>query len=321
MIAVMVPFDLRLWTGVVESTDPDADVYSQFAQRRDLVKSLNALLSKSVFGNCRLRVPLTQSLFEQLATTPPWSEIEKGSLLHRLKAVVLALLRNRQGAEGLTLYVDVGETVHLHTWEQPSGFFSSSLLPMREDWVEMVGVCAFAETVSSREFAQPMPVLGTCVITAFSDASQARISRRPVINCLEGDWATEATVPLLSESDAWAWERVMRRYIWQDERLPLGPVGYIPTEDWRLGSRPRRHHNAYRDALGGLWEWEGGRATSGHSDGHWNVQLPNPSVKHQWVRWIEKCTEQEITSPPDSITHINVEPNGQIVDFTFQWCE
>lgn len=321
MIAVMVPFDLRLWTGVDEGADPDADVYSQFAQRRDLVKRLNELLSKGTVGNCRLRVPLTQPLFERLRRTPPWSEIQKGSLLHRLKAVVLALLRNKQGAEGLTLYVDVGETVHLHTWEEPIGFFPSSLLPMREDWVEMVGVCAFEEAVSSRESNQAIRVLGTCVITTFSEVSQARISRRPVIGALEEDQVFEQTLPLLFQSDAWAWERVIRRYIWQDERLPLGPVGYIPPEDWRLGSRPRRHHNAYRDALGGLWEWEGGRAAGGHFDGHWNVQLPNASVKHQWVRWIEECTKREIASHPDSITHINVEPNGQIVDFTFQWCE
>jgi hypothetical protein len=235
--------------------------------------------------------------------------------------MVLALLRNKRGAAGLTLYVDVSETVHLHTWEEPSGFFPPSLLPMREDWVEMVGVCAFEDTVSSRKFDEPIPILGTCVITTFSEVSEARISRRPVIGAAEEDQMNEETVPLLFQLDAWAWERVIRRYIWQDERLPLGPVGYIPPPNWRVGNRPRRHHNAYRDALGGLWEWEGGRATGDHFDGHWNVQLPHSSVRRQWLRWIEDCTGYEITSHPDSMTHINVEPNGRIVDFTFQWCE
>jgi len=321
MMVIAFPFDLRLWTGVHGSTVSNAQVFFRFVERRDLVRELNQQLSRSTIQDCHLHIPLTQRLYEQLSNTPPWSEVRRGSHLHRLKRDVLALLRNKQGAAGLTLYVDVEEVVHLHTWEEPSGFFPSTLVAMQESWVEMVGVCAFEGAVSARGFNQPVPILESCVITTFSDVSEARIARRSLADMPIED--EERRIPLLSQTDMWAWERRVRKFIWQEEKLPLGPIGFCPLENWDPGERPRRYQNAFRDALGGLWEWEGGRAMSDRNPfgGHWNVQLPDDSVKRRWVSWIEERSGRQICTRSDKISHINVEPDGRIVDKTFEWCD
>jgi hypothetical protein len=275
-------------------------------------------MSKSAIQDCRLYVPLTQPLYEQLSNTPPWSEVRAGSFLHRLKSVVLASLRNKRTSR-LTLFIDVEHIVQIYTWQEPEGFFPSALIPLKDAWVEMVGVCAFESAVAAREFDEPLPVLGSCIVTPFSQASHARITRRPVVGEAEDD---ERCISLLFQSDTWTWKRWVRRVIWDDERLPLGPIGYIPPSDWQLGNRPRRYRGGYRDSLGGLWEWEKRVVTDCHPfDGHWNVQLPDASVKHRWVRWIEKCSDREISSPPDSISHVNIEPDGRIADRTFDWQE
>ncbi len=318
MIVIPVPFDLRLWTGVDDGERLSSEVYSRFAVRRDLARGLNELLSQAAIPDCRLRVPLTQRLFEQLSNTPPWSEVQRGSFRHRLKTSVLALLRNKRGAAGLTLYLSVGDVTHLYFWEEPEGFFVPTLAPMKDDWVEMVGMCVFENAVVARGFDEPLPVLGSWIVTPFSEASYARIARRPVVSEQSGE-DEERSVPLLFQTDLWAWRRVLREWLWQDERLPLGRVGFCPQEHWQPGDRPRRYQQAYRDDLGGLWEWEAGRASDERNPfgGHWNVQLPDASVKSQWVRWIETCSGWQITSPPGLITHVNVEPDGWIADPTF----
>jgi len=316
---IALPFDLRLWTGIDSDTVSEEEAFFRFVERRDRVREFNQHLSKGAIQNCRLYVPLTQRLYEQLSNTPPWSEVRKGSFPHRLKSVVLASLRNKRITR-ITLVVDVEHVVHLHTWQEPDGFFPSSLIPMKDAWVEMVGVCAFEGAVSAREFEHPLPILETCVITAFSGASEARIVRSPLADMTVEE---ERHLRLLFQSDAWTWKRWVRRVIWADERLPLGPIGYTPPTDWQLGNRPRRYRGAYRDSLGGLWEWESGRASDDHNPfgGHWNVQLPDASVKHRWVNWIEERTGREISTRPDLISHINVEPDGRIADRTFDWQE
>lgn len=315
---IALPFDLRLWTGVQDEAST-SDIYSQFVVRRDLVYSINEMLSQDTIPHCRLRIPLTQRLFEQLSTTPPWTEIRKGSLRHRLKRTVLSVLRNKRDAAGLTLYVDPRDVEHLHVWRKPDGFFAPALTGMREGWVEIVGICVFEDTISARDFEQPMPILGACVITAFSEASEAQIVRRSLADMTVEE---EGRILLLFQSDPWTWKRWVRRVIWADERLPLGPISYSPPSDWQLGNRPRRYRGAYRDSLGGLWEWESGRASDEERNpfaGHWDIQFPNPSIKHQWVQWIEKCTGWRITTRPTDITHINVEPDGTITDKTFTY--
>jgi hypothetical protein len=311
------PFDLRLWTGVDESLIPGTVAYLRFANRRDLIELFNHQLSQSAVRDCRLRIPLTQRLFERLSNTPPWTEIPKGSHLHRLKRDVLILLSNR-GEPNLTLRLDVGEVAHLHTWEEPDEFFPASLDAMREDWIEMVGVCAFEDELPAREFTQPLQALGVCIVTSFTEDLEARLSRQPL---LEAGNCEEVRVPLLFQTDEWQWQRWLRKYIWKDERLPLAPVGYVPPDGWQPGERPSRY--GYRDGLGGVWEWEGGRAQNERNPfgGHWNIQLPDGQTKRQWVTFIEERTGKAIATHPDHISHINVEPDGQIADLTFEWLD
>lgn len=319
MMVIPLPFDLRLWTGVDESDISETETYLRFAKRRDLVNEINQLLAESAIPQCRVRIPLTQRLYEQLSNIPPWSEIKRGSHLHRLKRTVLALLRNKKSAAGLMLYLDVSEVEHLYTWETPENFFPTALNAMQESWIEMVGICAFETTLAARELDQSAHLLGSGIITPFSEALEAQVIRRSLTDELTEDEARH--VPLLFQSELWSWIQLIRRYIWKDKRLPLGPLGYTPSSDWQPGSRPRRYRNAYPDALGGLWEWEGGRASDKRNPfgGHWNVQLPDASAKRQWVQRIENCYGQQICTKPESISHINIEPNGQIDDKTFQW--
>ncbi|MEA3351067.1 MAG: hypothetical protein U9Q82_10630 [Chloroflexota bacterium] len=322
MMIMAFPFDLRLWTGIDNGVISDAEIHTRFIERRNLIYRINKLLSQSAIPNCNLRIPLTQHLFEQLSMTPPWSDIQPGSNLYRLKRDVLRLLANAQKAAGLTFRIDVSESEHLYTWEGIEDFFSPYLVTMQESWIEMVGICAFEDTISARGFNQPVPVLGSCIVTTFSENLNVRITRRSLVD-LDGDENEERQIPLLFQSDVWAWKRLIRELVWQEERLPIAPIGFSPRENWYPGERPRRHQNGYHDSLGGLWEWEGGRTVSDRNPfgGHWNVQLPNASVKHRWVNWIENCVGRKISTKPELVSHINVEPDGRIADQTFDWYE
>jgi hypothetical protein len=317
MSILALPFDLRLWTGIDEPARYSAEVYMRFVERRDLVQRLERSLAESPASVCRLRIPLTQRLFEQLTNTPPWSEITgRRNLDHlaRLKRAVLALLRNKQSAS-LTLYLDVSEVAHLHAWQSPAGFFPPNLAAMQDSWVEAVGLCAFQEAVAARGYTHPAPILDCRIVTSFWDAAEAVIARQPL-----DDGPDElGKVPLLSQTDMWSWQRAVRLAIWEDERLPFGPVGYCPPDAWQPGERPSRY--GYRDGLGGVWQWEGGRAVGARNPfgGHWNVQLPDSRVRRRWAGWIERCLRCEIATDPDALTHINVEPDGQIADRTFDW--
>lgn len=315
MSILALPFDLRLWTGVDEPARYQTEVYLRFTERRDLIQQLNQVLTESAVRSCRLRIPLTQRLFEQLTTTPPWSEIQRGTHLHRLKRDVLALLLNKQDAVALTLYLDVGEVVHTHTWLSPEGFCLPDLVAMWQGWVETVGLCTFEEAVRARGYPDLVSILDCRIVTSFCDASGAVIARQPLVDGPED----KRTVPLLSQTDTWSWQRMVRTAIWQDDKLPFGPVGYCPPEGWQAGERPSRY--GYRDRFGGVWDWEGRRAIDARNPfgGHWNVQLPDGQARRRWVDWIERCLGREIVTHPDAITHINVEPDGHIADLTFTW--
>ncbi|MBC8509329.1 MAG: hypothetical protein H8D34_31140 [Chloroflexi bacterium] len=320
MIIVAFLFDLRLWTGIDSSPLSETEAYHRFVTRRNLVRKLNQQLSTSTIKNCYPRIPLTQQLYEQLSNTPPWTEIRRGSDLHRLKRDVLALLRNKQRDAGITLYIDVSEVEHFYTWDEPDNFFPPALAAMQESWIEMVGICAFDHTISAREFDQPVPILGSCIITASPDVPNARILRRSVVD-MNGDEPEEKNILFLFQADGWIWEQWVRQCLWGDERLPFGPIGFSPPDTWHPGESPRRYQNAYRDSLGGLWEWEGGRAVNNRNPfgGHWNVQLSDARVKHDWVHWIEECTGKKIRTRLQLITHVNIEPDGNICDNTFDW--
>lgn len=312
MMVITCPFDLRLWTGVDGSAISDAKVYLRFVERRELVCELNRQLSTSAIQDCRLCIPVTQRLYEQLSNTPPWSVVRKGSHLYRLKRDVLALLRNKQGAAGLTLYVDVKEVVHLYTWKEPDGFFPSVLVAMQESWVEMVGVCAFEDAISVRGFDQHVPTLGSCVITTFADAPKARITRHSLADMP----AAEEThrIPLLSQSDTWSWKQLVRSFIWDDERLPFGPIGYCPPDAWKPGERPS--HYGYVDRFGGKWKWEGGRAYTERNpfEGHWNVQLETHKAQNGWRRLLELAYKKHVHWTKPRHPHVNIEVDGRITD-------
>lgn len=74
--------------------------------------------------------------------------------------------------------------------------------------------------------------------------------------------------------------------------------------------------SGYKDALGGIWQWEGGRAQTDINPfgGHWNVQLVDNRARRNWTRWLEEVHQQRVRLQS---THINVEPDGRIVDRTF----
>lgn len=317
-----VPFDLRLWTGIDDEPVSEEHVYTRFSERRDRVIAMNLRLSDHpTLRDCLLRIPLTERIFEHLCNIPSWSEVRRGSYLYRFKTSVLALLRNRQDAAGVTLYLDTRDVDCLYTWQDPQDFFPAAPAVIRDEWVEMTGLCAFEPALTVRESEYPLPVLATWIITTYSMAAEARLA----CHTLEGELVGERQIPLLFQADISTWERRVRQSLWQDERLPFngpnGPFGYYPTTDWRPGERPRRHQNAYLDALGGLWEWESGRAMSERNPfgGHWNVQLPDASTRRRWVDYLQDRSGQIVQTRADVVTHINVEPDGSIVDITFTW--
>jgi len=311
-----LPFDLRLWTGV-NGDEKVKEIYLRFADRRNKIQHLHQKIAASPVSHCLLRIPMTEALYVQLSGIPSWTDIRPGSHLHRFKRDVLALLRGKKGAAGLMLYMNTCENVYVHIWEDPADFFPPTLAPLQENWLEMVGMCAFEPSLSAHDSPERLPVLGCCVITNYTESFEARLTRCPV-NALSGT-KEHQRIPLLSQVDAWAWERIVRRMLWQDERLPFGPIGYCPPEQWQMGERPSRY--GYCDVFGGVWQWEGGRAITERNPfgGHWNVQLPQARIKHRWVDWIQACTRRAIATRPELLSHINVEPDGQIADLTFSW--
>lgn len=320
-------FDLPLLTACTDKPIEDIDAYEHqaydaFAARRDCIVNINRCLKgHPPVADCTLRIPLTESLSDQLNAF--WAHIPY-SQLYWLRTIILALLAGRDDRwrdNQLVFGLVDNEIVHIYQLNNDDNddFFPTSLpVELRDAWVETVGVCAFEQGAANPQVT-PAPIGAVWIVTGRATLSQVSIQRASLEQGAESE---EQTVPLFAQSEMWAWELRVRRFIWQDERLPFGPIGFCPLEDWNPGERPRRYQNAFRDALGGLWEWEGGRATERNPfGGHWNVQLPNGQIKRQWVAWIERCTGQEIITNPDSITHINVEPDGHIADRTFDWSD
>lgn len=90
--------------------------------------------------------------------------------------------------------------------------------------------------------------------------------------------------------------------------------GYQPPDKWSIGDRPSRH--GYRDRFNALWRW-GVRAPRPELHpfaGHWDVQLDNANAINGWRQLLEQSYGRRVSF---NDTHINVEPNGTIVDFSF----
>ena len=321
-------FDLPLLTACTDEPIKDIDAYeaqaaAAFVARRDCIVNINRCLKgHPPVADCALRIPLTENLSDQLNAF--WAYIPY-SQLYLLRTIILALLAGRDDRwrdDQLVFRLADNEIVHIYQSNNDAndGFFPASLpVELRNAWVETVGVCAFEQGVANSQVT-PVPIGAVWIVTDRATPSKVFIQRVPREQGAESE---EQAVLLFAQSDMWAWEIKVRKFIWQDKRLPFGPIGFCPSENWSPGERPRRYQNAYRDALGGLWEREGRRAVSDRNPhgGHWNVQLPNNSVKQRWVNWIEERSGRQINTQANKISHINVEPDGNIGDKTFEWCD
>jgi len=332
-----VPLDLPLLTActdtpIVDFGEHEQQAYQTFAQYRDQLESFNARLSQNLaVSACLLRIPLTEALANRLHLfwlTVPYAQ------LRLLRIVVMALLSNRTQRQDLTVWLDDAQVAQ-HAYQLAGGnsdgcnddisphFFPASLpVALCNAWVETLGACAFECGVAASRVS---PVqIGTVWVVSDRVVSPEMVLRRTPILSPESV-PEECIVPLLARPDDWAWERMVRRTLWKDERLPFngprGPFGYCPPDGWHPGERPRRYQNAYPDTLGGLWEWESGRAVSQENPfrGHWNVQLPDASIRRRWVNWIETRSERAVQTRVDLVSHINIEPDGCIGDLTFKW--
>ena len=326
------PFDLTLLTGETNEAIQDREIhYAQvliwFTTLRDWFLHTNRRLSEnpSLATHAEdhalsVRIPLTEQLFWQLCDTPPWSNVNRGSNLATLKSLVLAFL-NR---EDCILELDDTEVETDQSYELlnvPNFLPRTLAVGLRENWVKTAGACGVARGMAD-PFICLEPIHAVWVISAQKQVSPLRITRRKLSN---NEAQEEIILPILPSLDEWAWEKMVRASLWQDIRLPFngphqdGPFGYRPLSDWQPNQRPKTSRiqgtTGYKDALGGLWQWEGGRArTTSPFDGHWNVQLLNSAAKQNWRRWLEETYQQPVKLLS---SHINIEPDGRIVDRTF----
>lgn len=326
------PFDLALLTASIDESPSQnraayyRQVYQQLVECLKLFRRTNERLSRNPdLAYCRLKVPLTPAMFTQLRQIPSWAQANRDHNLRRLKIAVLSLLQNRPPTEKATIRLHELEIVHFYHMYNASNFFPPSLpRQLCDKWVEAAGACGFERGVSEPEVS-PEPIHGVWVISARQESDLHSLLIRRALEA--NDDPEESVLPLLTQIDEWTWERLVREQLWQDTRLPFngphpdGPFGYRPAKEWQPGHRPISTSiggvSGYKDALGGLWQWEGGRArTTTPFDGHWNVQLLNARAKQNWRRWLEQIyLHSEIRL---SSNHINVEPDGRIVDRTFE---
>lgn len=317
------PFDPVVLTGAVDEPVQDYEVYServyrQFAERRDRFQDANSRLAGTPgLGGFGLRLPLTEDLFLQLRDTPLWSQVRRNSPLYKLKLAILAFLGNQQRNLNSTVYLNNAEIEHTYRLVNAPAFFLRSLAPeLCDAWVEAVGACAFGHGVIEPQ-GTPLYIHAVWVVSV----EQQRGTRELRIACthiLEADGNSEGCgLPVLTETDLWCWEFLVRESLWQDRRLPFrgpgGPFGYCPPQGWQPGERPSKY--GYQDALGGRWEWKGGRARIvSPLDGHWDVQLPDSQARQRWTSCLEKGFQTPVRLRKN---YINIEVDGQIADRTF----
>lgn len=324
------PFVLALLTGAADEPSQDEterceEIYRQFTERRDLLVDTNGRLAKNRnLPGCGLRIPLTDSLFEQLCNTPPWSNMPPNSPNYRLKTIVLAFLGNRHRASGSVIYLNSIAVEHIYQLISAPAFFPGSLTrDLCDAWVEATGICAFDRS-TAKSAVSPLPIHAVWIVSTEQRRNDQvlTIGRRHILD--EDSISQSCTVPILAVSDPWAWELLVRKSLWQDPRLPFngpdGAFGYCPPQGWQPGERPItvriEGQRGFKDALGGLWQWEGGRAQiSSPLGGHWNVQLLNAAAKQSWLERL-----QEVYARPVRLrtSHLNIEVDGRIVDRTFE---
>lgn len=322
----IVAFDLPLLTACTD--DPIQDIgayeeqaYNTFKRYRDQLQAINAkLMRHSALDAARLGIPLTSDLSDGLHLL--WAVVPY-SHLRKLRTIIMALLSGRNQQPGLIVWLNdapIGYAYQLSIESGGGERFFPAILPeaLCRAWTIAVGDCAFGRGLAEPQTSSS-PIGAVWIVSDRTLPQAMCLTRTP--QGVHGAAPEEALVPILTRPDAWAWERNVRRALWNDDRLPYGPIGYYPPEGWQTGQRPSRY--GYHDCFGGVWQWEGGRAMDERNSfgGHWNVQLPDASVRRRWVNWIQQCTGRTIATSPDRITHINIEPDGCIGDMTFEWQE
>jgi hypothetical protein len=332
-----IMLDLPLLTAATDEDIEDFRAYEEQAAitlgcYRDQLMDINRRLSCNPAITVQLRIPLTGRLVDHLHLF--WCQ-QPYSQLRMLRTIVMALLAGRHQVPELITVLDDIQIEHSYELKevsdsegrkQPTLTFPQVLSQeLCAAWIETLGLCIFACGMTAPHIS-PHPLVGAWIASdreLLSTVCVTRTLRPSPDQEPEETEVEEAEVAVLVQPNEWTWKRWLRRYIWKDERLPLEPIGFCPPETWQPGQTPRRYQNGYQDNLGGLWEWEGGRAIDDRNPfgGHWNIQFANSSVKHQWVKWIEQCTGWRITTRPTDITYINVEPDGNIGDRTFDWYE
>ncbi len=318
------PFDLRLLTAATDETIQDYEahyerVYTQFTDRRDWLLSTNRRLAKNpALEGYRLCVPLTNDLFAYLSDTPPWSETNRSTDLHQLKIQVLALLVNPP--VDTIMYLNDAEIEHEYTLVNASGFFPSSLAQeLCDAWITVTGTCGFEYSVANSVLPSPLYAVW-CVSSEIEESKSLQISSEHI---LSGD-SQVCNVPLFTQTNAWDWEFMVRKCLWQDTRLPFygGPdsdvtkpsFGYRPSRGWQPGKSISK-----TDAKGAYWKWSGGRAVTEDNPfgGHWDVQLDTSSTRNQWTHVLENAYGRRVRWHNPQHPHINIQPTGQIEDFSF----
>jgi hypothetical protein len=310
--------------GIADFGAYEEQAYDTFRRYRDQLVDINRRLSCNPAITVQLRIPLTERLFNHLHLF--WSQ-KPYSQLRMLRTIVMALLagrRQRQIPELITVLDDI-QIEHSYQLreardnegkKQPALTFPQALSQeLCEAWIETLGACIFACGMTAPQISLE-PLAGVWITSDRRLPATVYIRR---IFCLSpGQEPEDAEVSVLAQPDAWMWERWLRQMLWDDKRLPFGPIGYLPPEQWRLGDRPSRY--GWRDRFGAVWKWAPRAGTERNPfAGHWDIQFPNPSIKHQWVQWIEKCTGWQINTRPTAINHINIEPDGTITDKTFTY--
>ncbi len=318
MMFQATPFDLCLFTGVGIAAD-DPDTPPALAARNMLkwcserfIETNQRLNKNHALQGCRLALPMTEALFTALQNTPSWQAVSGRAALREHKASVLSFLMSNRENGGSPIWYLEQDNENIYSVLAPADFFTpDTALGLQESWSESTGSCGFDHVRASAP-DESARVISTWVVSPGRGPRSAQIEMQaqPIQPGLHQE---QRDLPMLSvpvespddnkQIDAWPWERLVRLALWQDERLPFygpsGPFGFQPPAEagWRPGQRlpsaPGAVHG-YLDALGGVWQWEGGRATINRPlGGHWNVQLVGPAYL-AWQTHLGDCLGQNV---------------------------
>lgn len=326
-----IAYDLLLLTAATDEPIRDYGAYEEESHHTlnkylEQLKYINEqLIQNPATNSYSLRIPITGRLSNELCLF--WNKVPYDKL-RKLRTIIMSLLLRRNPRSRSVIWLKDAQIEHFYQIrnEEDKDGNEIEAIPfpdiLSEDlcssWIETVGVCTFECGKDSQ--VSPDPLSAVCIIANRDLPSEISVISTP---CLAADQEpAELEVLVLAQPDNVVLEHGVREILWDDKRLPYGPIGYYPPQHWQIGQRPSQY--GYRDRFGGEWEWEGRRADNGRNPnpfhGHWNVQLPTARVKQQWVNWIEHCTGRRICTRPRKISHINVESDGNIGDRTFDWC-